>query len=38
MECTEERRRVGLYWEKDAEDGVGRKEETGRSKTGLWML
>ena len=28
--CTEERYRV--YWEKDAEDGAARKEETGKAK------
>ena len=27
--CTEER---WVYWEKDAEDGVARKEETGKAK------
>ena len=25
-------RQVLLYWEKDAEDGVARKEETGKAK------
>ena len=29
---TEERRWVGLYWEKDAEDGVARKVETEKAK------
>ena len=28
--CTEER--LWVYWEKDAEDGVARKEETGKAK------
>ena len=27
--CTEER--LWVYWEKDAEDGVARKEETGKA-------
>ena len=30
--CAEEEWWVGLYWEKDAEDGVARKEETGTAK------